>query len=150
MAALPTHETLPADHKAAIRQMKQALRAQIGDVQAVFDRLTARIAALPGVGPWLGEQWVKYIGTPGAIGEVIQLVSGANIGNIYRVALAAGGKAFGLLLAMLFMLIALFFIYRDGQSFAGQVDRLGERILRCAGSASPASCRRRSAPPSRA
>ena len=30
---------------------------------------------------------------------------------------------------MLFMLIALFFIYRDGQSFAGQVDRLGERIL---------------------
>ncbi|WP_256947986.1 hypothetical protein, partial [Klebsiella pneumoniae] len=23
MAALPTHETLPADHKAAIRQMKQ-------------------------------------------------------------------------------------------------------------------------------
>ncbi len=38
MAALPTHETLPADHKAAIRQMKQALRAQIGDVQAVFDK----------------------------------------------------------------------------------------------------------------
>lgn len=31
-----THETLPADPKAAIRQMKQALRAQIGDVQAVF------------------------------------------------------------------------------------------------------------------
>lgn len=29
------------------------------------------IAALPGIGPWLGEQWVKYIGTPGAIGEVI-------------------------------------------------------------------------------
>lgn len=34
-----THETLPADPKAAIRQMKQTLRAQIGDVQAVFDRL---------------------------------------------------------------------------------------------------------------
>ena len=45
MAALPTHETLPADHKAAIRQMKQALRAQIGDVQAVFDRLSATIEA---------------------------------------------------------------------------------------------------------
>lgn len=40
-----THETLPADPKAAIRQMKQALRAQIGDVQAVFDRLSATIAA---------------------------------------------------------------------------------------------------------
>ncbi len=40
-----TYETLPADPKAAIRQMKQALRAQIGDVQAVFDRLSATIAA---------------------------------------------------------------------------------------------------------
>jgi hypothetical protein len=34
-----TSETLPADHKAAIRQMKQAARA-IGDVQAVFDKLS--------------------------------------------------------------------------------------------------------------
>lgn len=40
-----TSETLPADHKAAIRQMKRALRAQIGDVQAVFDRLSDKIAA---------------------------------------------------------------------------------------------------------
>ncbi|WP_429176778.1 DUF1479 domain-containing protein [Kosakonia sp. 1610] len=39
-----THETLPADHKAAIRQMKQALRAQIGDVQQLFDQLSARIS----------------------------------------------------------------------------------------------------------
>lgn len=37
---------------------------------------------------------MKYIGTPGAIGEVIQLVSGANIGNIYRAILAAGNGAF--------------------------------------------------------
>lgn len=39
-----TSETLPADHKAAIRQMKRELRAQIGDVQGVFDRLHAKIA----------------------------------------------------------------------------------------------------------
>ncbi|MFV9277060.1 DUF1479 domain-containing protein [Klebsiella oxytoca] len=45
MAITCTCETLPADPKAAIRQIKQELRAQIGDVQAVFDRLTARIAA---------------------------------------------------------------------------------------------------------
>ena len=45
MAAIYTHETLPADHKAAIRQMKQHLRTQIGDVQAVFDRLSAKISA---------------------------------------------------------------------------------------------------------
>ncbi|WP_368541474.1 DUF1479 domain-containing protein [Enterobacter soli] len=39
-----TSEILPADHKAAIRQMKRELRAQIGDVQAVFDKLSDRIA----------------------------------------------------------------------------------------------------------
>jgi predicted PurR-regulated permease PerM len=87
------------------------------------------ISGLPGVGAWLTEQWTKYIGTPGAIGEVIQLVSGANIGNIYRAVLAAGNGAFHLILTLLFLLIALFFVYRNGASFSKQVDLLGERIL---------------------
>ncbi|MDQ6434495.1 AI-2E family transporter [Mesorhizobium sp. LHD-90] len=87
------------------------------------------IAAMPMVGEWLSEQWMRHIGHPGAIGELIQLVSGANIGNIYRAVLAAGGGAFSLLLTLLFMLIALFFVYRDGEHFAAQVDRVGERIL---------------------
>ncbi|HDR2408434.1 TPA: DUF1479 domain-containing protein [Enterobacter bugandensis] len=39
-----TSETLPADHKAAIRQLKRELRAQIGDVQAVLDKLSDKIA----------------------------------------------------------------------------------------------------------
>ncbi|QLR42414.1 DUF1479 domain-containing protein [Enterobacter sp. RHBSTW-00994] len=39
-----TSEILPADHKAAIRQMKRELRVQIGDVQAVFDTLSDKIA----------------------------------------------------------------------------------------------------------
>ncbi|MDZ7321674.1 DUF1479 domain-containing protein [Kosakonia sacchari] len=39
-----TSETLPTDHKASIRQMKQQLRAQIGDVQQVFNRLSEQIA----------------------------------------------------------------------------------------------------------
>lgn len=87
------------------------------------------IVALPRVGIWLGEQWDRHIGSPGAIGELVQLVSGANIGNIYRAVIAAGDGAFHLLLTMLFMLIALFFVYRDGASFARQLDLLGERIL---------------------
>jgi predicted PurR-regulated permease PerM len=87
------------------------------------------IATLPVVGAWLDEQWTLAISHPGGVGELIQLVSGANIGSIYRGVLAAGGSAFGLLLTMLFMMIALFFAYRDGESFAAQVDRLGERIL---------------------
>ncbi|NTJ42270.1 AI-2E family transporter [Agrobacterium larrymoorei] len=87
------------------------------------------IAGLPGVGVWMSEQWTRYIGTPGAIGEVIQLISGANIGNIYRAIVAAGNGAFHLVLTLLFMLIALFFVYRNGVGFARQVDLIGERIL---------------------
>ncbi|CTU47334.1 protein [Escherichia coli] len=39
MASTFTSDTLPADHKAAIRQMKHALRAQLGDVQQIFNQL---------------------------------------------------------------------------------------------------------------
>ncbi|WP_038689034.1 AI-2E family transporter [Rhizobium etli] len=87
------------------------------------------IVALPFAGPYLDDLWTKYIGSPGALGELIQAVSGAHIGNIYRAVLAAGGGAFHLLLTLLFMLIALFFVYRDGVSFSKQIDMLGERIL---------------------
>ncbi|MBD8553613.1 AI-2E family transporter [Rhizobium sp. CFBP 8762] len=87
------------------------------------------VAALPGVGQWMSLQWTRYIGHPGALGELVQLVSGSNIGSIYRGALAAGTQAFSFFLTMLFMMISLFFVYRDGESFAGQVDNLGERIL---------------------
>jgi predicted PurR-regulated permease PerM len=87
------------------------------------------MTALPIIGEWADEQWARYIGHPGAIGELIQIVSGANIGSIYRGVLAAGGGAFNLLLTLLFMLIALFFVYRDGESFAKQIGKLGERIL---------------------
>jgi len=89
----------------------------------------AWIAALPAAGEWLNGQWMHYLGHPGGIGEVIQILSGANIGNIYRAVLAAGGSAFSLLLTLLFMLIALFFTYRDGPALVAKVDRLGERIL---------------------
>ena len=87
------------------------------------------IAALPMAGEWLAEQWRLYVGPPGAIGELIQMTSGANIGNIYRAVMTAGGEAFRLLLALLFMMIALFFVYKDGSALVAQIDLVGERIL---------------------
>ena len=87
------------------------------------------MAALPGIGEWVDEQWYRYIGHPGAIGELVQIVSGANIRSIYRGVLAAGTGLFDLLLTLLFMMIALFFVYKDGEAFVAQVDTLGERIL---------------------
>lgn len=87
------------------------------------------MVALPGVGQWLDQQWFRYIGHPGALGELVQLISGANIGTIYRTVLATGTGLFDLMLTLLFMMIALFFVYKDGENFVGQVDTLGERIL---------------------
>lgn len=87
------------------------------------------IAALPGIGDWLSQQWDRYVGHPGAIGELVQLLNGANIGSIYRAVLATGTGVFDLFLTLLFMLIALFFVFRDGEEFVAQLDTLGERIL---------------------
>lgn len=87
------------------------------------------IAALPMAGEWLAQQWSLHVGPPGAIGELVQMTSGANIGNIYRAVMTAGGEAFRLVLTLLFMMIALFFVYKDGSALVAQIDLVGERIL---------------------
>ncbi len=87
------------------------------------------ILALPGVGPWLAEQWDLYVGRPGAIGEFVQVTSGETLGSVYRGILTASRFAFDLFLAMLFMLITLFVFYRSGNVIAAQIDRVGQRIL---------------------
>lgn len=87
------------------------------------------LADLPQVGPWLETQWNDHVGRPGAIGELVQLVSGSNIGAIYRGVLTASALAFHLALTLLFTLITLFVFYRDGARLAQQIDRVGQRIL---------------------
>ncbi len=84
---------------------------------------------LPQVGEWINEKWSETIGRAGGIGELIQLVSGSNIGSIYRGVLATGSVAFHLFLNLVFMLIALFVFYRDGERIVEQIDRVGLRIL---------------------
>ncbi|MCB1444970.1 MAG: AI-2E family transporter [Rhizobiaceae bacterium] len=87
------------------------------------------IADLPIVGARAAEQWQRYFGHPGGLGELVQAISGSNIGNIYRGLLVVGSSAFQALLTLLFLLITLFFVYRDGDRLVAQVDRLGERVL---------------------
>ncbi len=84
---------------------------------------------LPQVGGWINEKWSATIGHPGGLGELVQLISGENIGSIYRGVLTAGSTAFHLFLNLVFMLIALFVFYRDGDRVVEQIDRVGRRIL---------------------
>ena len=87
------------------------------------------IHSLPGVGAKLAEYWEEYLGEPHALGDYIEAVSGQHLGNIYRMVLSATGNAFHLLLTLLFMLITLFFIYKDGAHMVRQLDVVGERVL---------------------
>jgi len=87
------------------------------------------ISALPMIGEWLSDYWNQHLAEPHALGELVQLFSGEHIGNIYRWLLAFSGKAFGLMLTLLFMLITLFFIYKDGLRLVVQIDKVGDRIV---------------------
>ncbi len=87
------------------------------------------IAQLPGVGEWLTEQWNEYLAEPYALNYVINLFNGQHLGSISRWVLALSGGALNFLLAMLFMLITLFFIYKDGSRFVSQLDVVGEHVL---------------------
>jgi predicted PurR-regulated permease PerM len=69
------------------------------------------------------------LGEPKALGEVIQFLSGEHVGNISRWVLATGREAFNILLSVLFVMITLFFVYKDGAVMVEQLDRVGERIL---------------------
>lgn len=89
----------------------------------------AWISALPLVGERLGGYWDEYLGQPHALGSMVELVSGQHIGNIYRLILSTTGNVFSILLTVLFMLITLMFVYKDGHRMVGQLDILGERVL---------------------
>lgn len=86
-------------------------------------------ATVPLGSAWLIEKWDLHIGRPGALGEMAQAFGGANIGNIYRSVVDVGKGALNFLLNMLFMVVALLFIYRDGAYLAAQLDRFGEQIF---------------------
>jgi predicted PurR-regulated permease PerM len=84
---------------------------------------------VPLIGEWLSEQWGLHVGRPGAIAEMVGAFGGANIGNIYRSVVAIGAGTLNFLLNMLFMVVALLFVYRDGAYIAAQLDRFGEKIF---------------------
>jgi len=87
------------------------------------------VLELPMAGSWLARHWAVYLGEPHALGALVEMVSGEHLGNIYRMLLSATGNVFRLLLTVLFMLIVLFFMYKDGARILVQLDVVGERVL---------------------
>ncbi len=89
----------------------------------------AWLSSLPVAGERLAHYWTVYLGEPHGLGALVEMVSGEHLGNIYRMVLSATGNVFQWLLTLLFMLITLFFVYKDGTRMVAQLDILGERIL---------------------
>lgn len=87
------------------------------------------IADLPWAGSWLAAQWQLHLSQPNELGHIITVVSGEHLSGISRWVLMFGWHTVGLLLTLLFMLITLFFLYKDGDKLAAQLDIVGERIL---------------------
>lgn len=87
------------------------------------------LAALPGIGSWLAALWQEYLSQPYQLGHAVSVVSGEHLGGISRSVLSLGLHTASALLSILFMLITLFFLYKDGDKLASQLDTVGERIL---------------------
>lgn len=89
----------------------------------------AWVTSLPGVGPTVAEYWTRYLGEPHALGKWVELISGQHLGDMYRMVISATGNVFHISLSILFMLMTLFFVYKDGRILSAQLDLVGERIL---------------------
>lgn len=87
------------------------------------------IQDFPGIGEWLTQKWLQFIGEPHELGRIVSAISGQNLSGISRWVLQLGWNTLGLLLTLLFMLITLFFLYKDGEHVARQLDIVGERVL---------------------
>lgn len=87
------------------------------------------VVALPLIGDRLAEYWDEFLGEPMALGNWVQMFSGQHLGDIYRMVVTATGDLFSLMLTVLFLLITLFFVYKDGAHVARQLDLVGERLL---------------------
>jgi predicted PurR-regulated permease PerM len=89
----------------------------------------AWITALPIVGDDLAGYWNAYLSAPNAISNMTEMISGQHIGNIYRAVISTTGGLFSAALFILFSLMTLFFVYKDGHYLAAQIDIVGEQIL---------------------
>ena len=87
------------------------------------------VTSLPLIGQTVARYWNEYLGEPQALGAWVEVFTGQHLGDIYRLVITATGDLFQIFLTVLFMMITLFFVYKDGHHLTAQLDLVGERLL---------------------
>jgi predicted PurR-regulated permease PerM len=86
----------------------------------------AWVGALPFVGAGVSEWWQANLSDPVAAGDLMGQV---NLRSLAESARTYGGEIVHRVVILLFTLLALFFLFRDGESLAVQLRELSDRVI---------------------
>src|SRR5437764_3159362 len=84
------------------------------------------IDQLPLIGPWMAEWWQSNLGDPAAAHELIGRV---NLRTLTESIREYGAEVVHRLALLLFTLLTLFFLFRDGDALVEQLRSLGDRLI---------------------
>ncbi|MFV0256435.1 AI-2E family transporter [Candidatus Liberibacter solanacearum] len=88
------------------------------------------LSHIPGGGVWVSGLWTKYLSPPQSLMTLTENILTTNGTQItYKFVSYFSNCIFDYFLSIIFMLIALFFFYRDGLSMSLQLDSLGGYLL---------------------
>lgn len=80
-------------------------------------------------GDEIGAYWVEYLGTPNGINHFFTDIGLAKLGYVATVTKSVTKSFSAMGFTLLFMMIILFFCYKDGRRVSRQLDKIGERIF---------------------
>lgn len=112
----------------------------LNEIQGLFEWITALnrdgkptpdwIQNLPLVGDELNKWWESFLNRPNGVNELLAKAGLKNIFSYSMVITKEITRHFaGLGFTLLFMIITLFFLYKDGRSICEQIDIVGERVF---------------------
>ncbi len=80
-------------------------------------------------GDELGKYWVEYLGTPNGVNLFFTEIGLANLSYVAAVTKSVTKSFSALGFTLLFMMVILFFCYKDGRRVSRQLDKVGERVF---------------------
>src|SRR5699024_7648114 len=80
-------------------------------------------------GDEIAAYWIEYLGTPNGINHFFTEIGLAKLGYLATVTKSLTKSFSAMGFTLLFMMIILFFCYKDGRRVSRQLDKIGERVF---------------------